>query len=76
MCGLAAMGWCQVGLGVSTLLNYVPVHLGSMHQAGALTLMSLTIASIYCTKPLKAVSLAKRLAARAKPTNASVSLNM
>lgn len=77
LCGLAAMGWCQVGLGVSTLLNYVPVHLGSMHQAGALTLMSLTIASIYCTKPLKAASLAKRLAARAKPTNASVvSLNM
>lgn len=62
-----AMAWCQVGLGISTLLNYVPVHLGSAHQAGALTLMSLTLATLYCTKPLpsslnRGLALARRVA--------------
>ncbi|XP_058112993.1 cytochrome c oxidase assembly protein COX15 [Magnolia sinica] len=38
--GMAAL---QVTLGISTLLSYVPVSLASAHQAGALTLMTLTI---------------------------------
>ncbi|KAG8661432.1 hypothetical protein MANES_01G005033v8 [Manihot esculenta] len=38
--GMAAL---QVTLGVSTLLSYVPVSLGTAHQAGALTLMTLMI---------------------------------
>ncbi|POO02882.1 COX15/CtaA family [Trema orientale] len=38
--GMAAL---QVTLGISTLLSYVPVSLGSAHQAGALTLMTLMI---------------------------------
>ncbi|KAI3890156.1 hypothetical protein MKW92_037127 [Papaver armeniacum] len=38
--GMAAL---QVTLGISTLLSYVPVSLGSAHQAGALTLLSLMI---------------------------------
>jgi len=59
------MAWCQVGLGVATLLNYVPVHLGSAHQAGALTLMSFTLAALYCTKPSAgAFATANRVAAR------------
>jgi cytochrome c oxidase assembly protein subunit 15 len=33
----------QVSLGVATLLNAVPVWLGSAHQAGALTLFSVTL---------------------------------
>lgn len=33
----------QVTLGVSTLLSYVPVSLGTAHQAGALTLLTLVI---------------------------------
>ncbi|UPR02799.1 heme A synthase [Chloropicon primus] len=57
---LCGMAWCQVGLGITTLLNYVPVHLGSAHQAGALTLMSVALASIYCTRPLKAAQAASR----------------
>jgi hypothetical protein len=36
-----------VVLGISTLLLYVPVSLGSAHQAGALTLMSLAVASLH-----------------------------
>ncbi|XP_071930189.1 heme A synthase COX15-like isoform X2 [Coffea arabica] len=38
--GMAAL---QVTLGVSTLLSYVPVSLGTAHQAGALTLLSLML---------------------------------
>ncbi|OVA12334.1 Heme A synthase [Macleaya cordata] len=38
--GMAAL---QVTLGISTLLSYVPVSLGTAHQAGALTLLSLMI---------------------------------
>lgn len=33
----------QVTLGITTLLSYVPVSLGSAHQAGALTLLTLMI---------------------------------
>lgn len=33
----------QVTLGISTLLSYVPVSLGTAHQAGALTLLTLMI---------------------------------
>ena len=33
----------QVTLGISTLLSYVPVSLGTAHQAGALTLLSLMV---------------------------------
>ncbi|KAL3838191.1 hypothetical protein ACJIZ3_022782 [Penstemon smallii] len=38
--GMAAI---QVTLGITTLLSYVPVSLGSAHQAGALTLLTLMI---------------------------------
>ncbi|XP_047334477.1 cytochrome c oxidase assembly protein COX15 [Impatiens glandulifera] len=38
--GMAAL---QVTLGISTLLTYVPVSLGTAHQAGALTLLTLMI---------------------------------
>lgn len=38
--GMAAL---QVTLGISTLLSYVPVSLGTAHQAGALTLLTLVI---------------------------------
>jgi cytochrome c oxidase assembly protein subunit 15 len=40
---LAAMVLVQVGLGVSTLLLYVPVWLGALHQAGALILLTLAL---------------------------------
>ncbi|KAL6975134.1 Cytochrome c oxidase assembly protein cox15 [Sarracenia purpurea var. burkii] len=38
--GMAAL---QVTLGISTLLSYVPVSLGTAHQAGALTLLTLML---------------------------------
>ncbi|XP_031493055.1 cytochrome c oxidase assembly protein COX15 [Nymphaea colorata] len=38
--GMAAL---QVTLGISTLLSYVPVSLGTAHQAGALTLLTMMV---------------------------------
>ncbi|GMH05875.1 hypothetical protein Nepgr_007715 [Nepenthes gracilis] len=40
---VAGMTVLQVTLGISTLLSYVPVSLGTAHQAGALTLLTLMI---------------------------------
>merc|ERR1711994_191879 len=34
------MGWMQVGLGITTLLLYVPVPVAAMHQSGALVTLS------------------------------------
>ena len=44
---LAAMALVQAGLGIETLLNYVPVWLGALHQAGALTLFTLAVATLH-----------------------------
>lgn len=51
--GLGAMG--QVTLGVATLLQYVPVTLGSAHQAGALTLFTIMLSLLYSLRPLPAL---------------------
>lgn len=40
---LAVMVLIQAGLGIATLLSYVPVWLGALHQAGALVLCTLAI---------------------------------
>lgn len=40
---LAIMGWTQVGLGVTTLLTYVPVPIAATHQSGSLVLLSIAI---------------------------------
>jgi len=47
---LAAAAWMQVGLGVSTLLLYVPVWLASMHQCGSLVTLS---AALWLSHELK-----------------------
>merc|ERR1719213_988889 len=40
MAALLGMGWMQVGLGITTLLLYVPVPVAALHQAGALMTLS------------------------------------
>ncbi|XP_065078283.1 heme A synthase COX15 [Ochlerotatus camptorhynchus] len=40
---VAAMGWLQVMLGITTLLTYVPVPLAASHQSGSLLLLSFAI---------------------------------
>lgn len=47
----------QVSLGVVTLLSAVPVHLGSAHQAGALTLFSVAVFCLHSVRlPAAAVA--------------------
>lgn len=64
MVGMAAL---QVTLGISTLLSYVPVSLGTAHQAGALTLLTLMILLNHTTRK-PSVSLLKSLPQVAKTT--------
>jgi len=40
---LVGMSFLQVGLGISTLLLYVPVSLAAVHQSGSLALLSFAI---------------------------------
>lgn len=37
----------QVTLGIATLLTYVPASLGTAHQAGALTLLTLSLCLLH-----------------------------
>ncbi|XP_028040373.1 cytochrome c oxidase assembly protein COX15 homolog isoform X1 [Bombyx mandarina] len=50
---LAAMAWMQAGLGVATLLCYVPTALAASHQAGSLVLLSLAVWLTHEVKLLK-----------------------
>ena len=45
--GMGAMLGVQVGLGVSTLLLYVPIELAAAHQLGSLALLSFTTAAAH-----------------------------
>ncbi|XP_052113984.1 cytochrome c oxidase assembly protein COX15 [Arachis duranensis] len=66
--GTLGMAALQVTLGVSTLLSYVPVSLGSAHQAGALTLLSFMILLNHTTRK-PSLSLLKSLPAVVKSQN-------
>lgn len=61
------MATLQVTLGISTLLSYVPVSLGTAHQAGALTLLTLMILLNHTTRK-PSMSLLKSLPQVAKTT--------
>ncbi|RVE49222.1 hypothetical protein evm_006114 [Chilo suppressalis] len=50
---VGAMAWLQVGLGIGTLLCYVPTPLAASHQAGSLALLSLAIWLTHEIKLLK-----------------------
>jgi len=52
---LGAMGWCQVAMGISTLLLYVPVPLAAAHQSGALVTLSLAMWLAHEMKLMKLV---------------------
>uniref|UniRef100_A0A1B6D8M1 Cytochrome c oxidase assembly protein COX15 homolog n=2 Tax=Clastoptera arizonana TaxID=38151 RepID=A0A1B6D8M1_9HEMI len=55
---IAAMAWMQVGLGITTLLTYVPVSVAALHQSGSLVLLSL---AVWLTHELKHVKLPKKI---------------
>jgi len=44
-----------MGLGISTLLTYVPVSLAAAHQSGSLTLLSLALWLVHELKTLPKV---------------------
>ncbi|XP_060801316.1 cytochrome c oxidase assembly protein COX15 homolog [Amyelois transitella] len=50
---VGAMAWLQVGLGILTLLHYVPTPLAASHQSGSLMLLSLAIWLTHEIKLLK-----------------------
>ncbi|KAI8422075.1 hypothetical protein MSG28_009965 [Choristoneura fumiferana] len=50
---VAAMAWMQVGLGILTLLHYVPTPLAASHQSGSLVLLTLAIWLTHEVKLLK-----------------------
>ncbi|XP_045535949.1 cytochrome c oxidase assembly protein COX15 homolog [Papilio machaon] len=50
---VGAMAWMQVGLGVATLLTYVPTPLAASHQAGSLALLTLAVCLTHEIKLLK-----------------------
>ncbi|XP_037799559.1 LOW QUALITY PROTEIN: cytochrome c oxidase assembly protein COX15 homolog [Penaeus monodon] len=50
---LGGMAWMQVGLGISTLLLYVPTSLAAMHQSGSLLTLSFAIWLTHELKHLK-----------------------
>ena len=67
---LAAVVWGQAALGVTTILMEVPVYMGVMHQAGALT--AWTVALWLCHS-FRFVPVGARLAAQAsKASSAAV----
>ena len=61
---VALAAGAQATLGVTTLLTYVPVELGSAHQAGALTLFTLLLALLYSLRAAPRPDLIPALAAR------------
>lgn len=44
----------QYTLGVLTLINYVPIELGTAHQAGALTLWTMALWVLHSLRPASA----------------------
>jgi cytochrome c oxidase assembly protein subunit 15 len=47
----AGVTWMQAGLGVATLLTYVPPALGAAHQAGALTVFTVVLGLLHAVRP-------------------------
>merc|ERR1712098_199921 len=55
---LGVAGWCQVGLGIATLLPYVPTPTAAAHQSGALATLSI---AMWLAHELKFAKLAKAI---------------
>merc|ERR1719474_2237534 len=52
------MGWMQVGLGITTLLTYVPVSIAALHQSGALVTLS---TALWLSHELKLMKILKHV---------------
>ena len=69
--GLVIGTGLQVTLGITTLLTYVPVSLGSAHQAGALSLFTISLALIHSLRSPTASALHGAMAKFANPLAAA-----
>lgn len=61
----------QFALGIWTLLEYVPVHLGSTHQANALNLFTAVLATLHAVRPAQAGPVGRVLGPLAAPVAAA-----
>lgn len=52
---VGTMAWIQVGLGITTLLTYVPVSIAALHQTGSLVLLSLAVWLTHEMKHIKKI---------------------
>lgn len=52
MHSIVGMATVQVALGITALLNCVPVHLGALHQTGALVLFTLLLGALHSVRPV------------------------
>ena len=59
---LTFFSWMQVGLGITTLLTYVPVSIAAMHQANALITLS---SALWLSHEVKNLKFNPQLAAKA-----------
>ena len=62
----------QVALGITTLLHYVPVSLGAAHQAGALSLFTVSLGLLHTLRPSAITPLGLSLAKYGTPTAAAL----
>ena len=62
---IAATTTGQVALGITALMHYVPVELGVAHQAGALTVWTVSLVLLHSLRRPAAAAASVKLAARA-----------
>ena len=51
----------QIALGVSTLLHHVPIWMGALHQAGAITVLTLVLAFLFVLRRPRAGAILERV---------------
>jgi cytochrome c oxidase assembly protein subunit 15 len=73
---LSILTLLQFSLGVWALLSYVPVHLGSAHQANALTLFTAMLVTLHSLRPAEMGPLSLSLARFGTPAAALAVLSV
>jgi cytochrome c oxidase assembly protein subunit 15 len=62
---LAAIVLLQIGLGIETVLNQVPVWLGALHQANAILLLGVVVRVLYLLRAPRPANFRPRVVASA-----------
>jgi len=72
----AAVTACQVALGITTLLTYVPATLGSAHQSGAMALFTVLLSLVHSLRPPAPSGVARAVARGLPPAAALATLGI